>query len=264
MKHLTIVLISSLGLLFASLDACYAQRSNKSDNFEAKAASKASKKGVQIVSNNTPSSSPKAIYEHLTRRQYEINTTLQSLSASLPALKGGKAKKVVKQIDALQTENRAIATQIDMLPRAVRDPQYALEIEQQEKQAFRDQLKHESDELMKNVDPYAGQLSTDPELQQAYREYIAINIGNQQYNNTEDLTFRVMFAIAKKPLAKTSVKLAPVLTQKLNNGSTAYYFGNFKSKEEAQNACNKILAEGKYRDAFVVAMVGDKRVPMPR
>ncbi|MEG2479800.1 MAG: hypothetical protein RSA50_05965, partial [Mucinivorans sp.] len=101
--------------------------------------------------------------------------------------------------------------------------------------------------------------SQDSELDALYRGYV-----EQQESSFDpsEVVYRVLFAITKKPDSKMYKVYKDVYEQRMAGGKTAYYQGNYRSKAQAEQACVEILAKGKYRDAFVVAMVGDKRLPL--
>lgn len=212
------------------------------------------------------SASPSMAYANLQKRVVSVDHEIQLLSQSLTSLKKSKAKKAVAQIESLQTERQVIMRQMDMYPRSITDPDYARELQAKEDALFKQQLATSASQMNSRVNPYGGQISSDPELQQAYKEYVDQNRLSDESDETYtdgQVVYRVMFAITKKPLsANTLSNMGAVSEQRMGDGKIAYYTGNYRTRSEAQSACNNILSNGRYRDAFVVAMVGNKRVPL--
>lgn len=290
MKKYIFLFISIFTLTTLSPTSVLAQRRGGDDRFEQNAAKKADNtkategsksKAIKQASPNatstkvsaaaastvvSASSSPKAAYAQILTRLETIQTQLDVLSTQLMGSRGGKAKKIVKQIDALQREKTSLNAQKPLFSRSITDPEYAQAQDQREREEYMAELAAKTSELIAKTDPFAGKMSDDPELQKTYREYVDTFMPRQAPETTfatGDKVYRVMFAIAKKAINVQEIQAyGQVMEQRLPSGGIAYYVGLFTSREAAQGVCNKILATGKYRDAFVVAMVGNKRVPL--
>ncbi|MFI3287552.1 MAG: hypothetical protein R3Y61_03650 [Rikenellaceae bacterium] len=70
----------------------------------------------------------------------------------------------------------------------------------------------------------------------------------------KEAVYRVIFAIVEKELPTSELRgLGDVAKQVLPTKQIVYYQGNYPSEAAATRACETIISQGKYLDAFVVA-----------
>lgn len=219
-----------------------------------------------------PIHSTRDAYAALLNEQQYINSQIETLVVALRETKGGKAKKISSQINELTNQVEIIGRKLATYPLEIRDPNYQRPVETDE--LFNAQLDELISLRISQTDAYAGTISSDPELEQLYRDYLKDNgyipiysfIDGQRTEIADNtgVTYRVMIAISRQPLPISAFdSMTDISEQRMPNGGIIYYQGAYNTKAEADAACNEILAKGKARDSFVVAMRGGKRIPLP-
>lgn len=213
--------------------------------------------------------SPAKQYQILDMRKSNITAEIEAINLSLPELKRPKAKKALQRIQKLELELNSVTKSMSLFPKSITEPGYSQQVENEQKQAFMDALNRKTDLMIAQNDPFAEQISLDPELEKTYRNYIndggAVSFGSSDFStdkNSNDMNqlisqnggrfYSVLFAIASKPISTKNYPYTTVYTQKLKNGTIAYFAGSFENQQQANVVCNQILAKGQFRDAFVV------------
>ncbi len=197
------------------------------------------------------------LMEESSSLQYEIDMlSLEKQSAS-----NSKKKRIDKKIKAIERELATVNRKMESYPPHIKDPNYTEPTTKRD--AFMAELDAKIESRIAEVDPFAGKISEDQELETVYREYLA-EAGYQGVDGDPNkLVYRVMIAITREPIPQSSFEgMVNILEQKNPNGTYVYYQGEYSSVEMAEVACTKILADKKFRDSFVVAMRGTQRVPM--
>lgn len=219
-----------------------------------------------------PSSTQKGVYNSLLIDQTNLSEQIGILSSQLQGVSAGKAKKISNQINDLTAKLAAVERQMDAFPESIKNPNYQPVVEVDE--VFAKKMDALASQMNAATDPYAGTISSDPELEALYRQHLSengysthsggsISGASRSISGSDALTYRVMIAISKSALPKSAFTgLSDILEQRTSNGGVIYYQGSYQSKSEADRACTSILAAHKFRDAFVVAMEGDRRVPL--
>lgn len=219
------------------------------------------------------------VYRNLLAEQAVVGEQISALSLSLHTASASKAKKINKELAILTDQLVVIERKLAAFPVSVVNPSVRTTSGDVD-QAFINTMDSVAAVRIAQSNPFQGRLSSDPDLERMYRAYISENGGNMpsvamvdglsitttQMNSaaTGDKVYRVMIAIGQSQLPMSSFNsLGDVIEQRVANGYV-YYQGAYSSLSEAQTACNRILAAGKFRDAFVVAMVGNRRVPLTR
>lgn len=225
------------------------------------------------------------LYAELKRQQVEIGSRIADLSTQLHTASKSKAKKITKQINLLTDELVAVERRLAAFPVSVTDPSSRPNTIDHDKKLFRQELDSIAAIRVAQSDPFAGRLSSDPQLDKMYRDYLASSGGKvikveEEHNQLEaesksqsstfkndnipaGTVYRVMIAISKTKIPTSQFSsLDNVLEQSMPSGGYVYYQGSYESIDQAQQACNKILAARHFRDAFVVAMNGTRRVPL--
>ena len=230
----------------------------------------------------------KQVYNNLLVEQARIGEQISDLSLQLHSASAGKAKKINKQINLLNDELAAVERRLAAFPVSFSGAAVPNNSTEGKNDPFRKQLDSVAAVRVAASNPFEGRLSNDPELDRMYRAYlkmygdgvtvteeVAVAVGRPaatasratavQEPASKDLVYRVMVAISKSrlPLSEFS-GLSDVLEQAMPAGGYAYYAGQYTSLGQAEAACERILAGYKFRDAFVVAMEGSRRVPIKR
>ncbi|MEG1414837.1 MAG: hypothetical protein RR980_06905 [Mucinivorans sp.] len=224
----------------------------------------------------------------LQQEQLEIGSKISTLSVSLHTATKSAAKKISKEIDLLTDQLVIVERKLAMFPVGVVDPSSA-PTESGDDAEFRRSLDSIAAIRVGQSDPFAGRLSEDAELDRMYRDYLRDNrgalsqvdisissdsdsdvLGDDSFgesgstlDHSQGRVYRVMIAISRTKLSFGSFSsLDNVIEQRMPSGGYVYYQGSYVSQRDAQVACNKILAAHQFRDAFVVAMEGGRRVPL--
>lgn len=238
------------------------------------------KKTDQNVTPVSGTNSADQVYRNLLAEQALIGEQISALSLSLHTASASKAKKINKELAILTDQLVVVERKLAAFPVSVANPSVSTTSSDVD-QAFINTMDSVAAVRISQSNPFQGRLSSDPNLERMYRAYISENGENMpsvamvdglsittttktDYATTGDKVYRVMIAIGKSQLPMSSFNsLGDVIEQRVANGY-AYYQGAYSSLNEAQTACNRILAAGQFRDAFVVAMVGNRRVPLTR
>lgn len=215
--------------------------------------------------------SKNSAYKNLTAQKSMISQQINALSAELQQSKKGVSKKISKQLEVLSNQLTITERLLATFPQ----PTDGEQTRANDDKLFKLQLDSIAAIRIAATDPFAGQLSDDPELDRLYRDYLTQNGttpmmdvdsdgGSAEQHtiyNSGDKVFRVMIAISRNAMPASSFSdLTDVMEQKMPAGGYAYYQGQYATASEAERACRSILAQRRFRDAFVVAMVGNKRV----
>lgn len=210
-------------------------------------------------------------YATLLGEQQQLANQIETLSAALLDSKKSKAKKISKEINSLTNDIEIVERKLATYPIEIRDPNYQRPVEIDV--AFNTKLDQLTELRISQTDPYADQISLDPELEELYRNYLKNSGYIPLYKSVdgklveitdETITYRIMIAISRQPIpSSTFGSMSDILEQRMPNGSIIYYQGAYKTKDEANEACSEILSRGKARDSFVVAMRGGNRIPLP-
>lgn len=232
----------------------------KTTKREVAAPSKTKPTSAGVVVNTVGSGTTKSVYAALLKEQTLLSEQIGVLSTQLQGASKAKAKKISAQINDLTSKLGAVQRRLDSFPESIKNPgNTVMEVDEE----FNRQMDALAAQMNAAADPFAGQISSDPELEAMYRQYLSENNNGAVINAGDGLVYRVMIAISKNALPKSAFKgLTDILEQRMNNGGVIYYQGSYATQQDAQNACNMILSQRKFRDAFVVAMQGDRRVPI--
>lgn len=265
-RAIVILLTAVLTLLSSALTAQNRQFEDSSTG-KAKTAKSKKQKNTEPVTVHSTSGA----YAALLGEQQQLANQIETLSITLLDSKKSKVKKISKEINSLTNEIEIIERKLATYPIEIRDPGYQRPTEIDA--AFNTKLDQLTDLRISQTDPYAEQISRDPEIENLYRNYLKTNGYIPLYKSIdgklieitdETITYRIMIAISRQPIkSSTFGSMSDILEQRMPNGSIIYYQGAYKTKTEANEACNEILSKGKARDSFVVAMRGGERIPLP-
>lgn len=257
------ILILYVLLAWSGMDTAWAKKTQKNAS-----------RSVLATSSGTQST--QQVYNDLLYQQKQIGEQISNLSLQLHSASPAQGRKMTRQINLLSDDLAIVERKLAAFPAQFTG---ATIPQSEQNTAPDDSFRQQLDSLAANrvaaSNPFAGQLSADPELDRMYRAYIkvygdGVTITEQVETTTgavdaKNLVYRVMVAISKTrlPLATFS-GISDIVEQAMPAGGYVYYAGQYHSLGVAQEACDQILSRHKFRDAFVVAMQGGKRVPIKK
>lgn len=227
------------------------------------------RKPAARVATSSGTQSTQQVYNNLLDQQQNIGLQISTLSLQLHSASASKGRKITHQINLLNDNLVVIERKLAAFPSkytGVSNPnaEHIATVDR----SFADQLDSIATVRVAANNPFAGQLSQDPELDRMYRAYLktygdGTSYSNQVAGDRKGVVYRVMVSISKARLSLAQFAGVPdVMEQAMPSGGYAYYSGQYGSLDEAQGACDQILSRHKFRNAFVVAMEGNRRVPI--
>ncbi|MEG3048383.1 MAG: hypothetical protein RR872_07110 [Mucinivorans sp.] len=224
------------------------------------------------------SNTARQVCRDLQKEQLELGNQISALSISLHTASKSSARKITNQINLITDKLAIIERKLAAFPVSVTDSTI-VKPKVKDDASFRRSLDSIASLRVAESNPFVGHLSNDPELDRMYRDYLSVNGNNvpmvnldqtgdyeqndDQAANIKGRVYRVMVAISGSKLSRSALSsLTEVIEQRMPSGGYIYYQGNYATRAAADAACNKILSARHFRDAFVVAMVGNRRVPL--
>lgn len=239
-----------------------------------------SPKSGRVVATHSGAQSTQQVYNSLLEEQSQIGEQISNLSLQLHSVSPSKGKKISHQINLLNDELVVVERKLAAFPSKYTGAiNPAATDGAATDDAFRKQLDSLATLRVAESNPFSGQLSADPELDKMYRAYLkmygdgatitqqtaVLTNPSRSIVESKEVVYRVMVAISKVRLSTSEfVGIPDVVEQTMPVGGYAYYSGQYSSIGQAQGACDQILAHHKFRDAFVVAMEGGRRVPIKK
>lgn len=194
------------------------------------------------------------VFNSLSRQKVALQQQADALGRQLATTNGkGKKKKITRQIDEIASQIRGVDSRIEALPRSVRMGENSSAAE---KAAAQQMVNSMIDERLKaqgiSEKPSFDILDTEEPVQQ------------QQYKPApaSSLRYHVQLSAVRQPNLSAFRSLKGVSESRLSSGMYVYYYGSYATKADAENACRRIKSTTSYRDAFVVATDGDKRISL--
>lgn len=192
-------------------------------------------------------------FNSLSRQKVALQQQADALGRQLATTNGkGKKKKITRQIDEIASQIRGVDSRIEALPRSVRMGENSSEAE---KAAAQQMVNSMIDERLKaqGIDekPSFDILDTEEPVQQQYQPAPA-----------SSLRYRVQLAAVRQPNLSAFRSLKGVTEGRSSSGMYVYYYGSYATKADAEAACQRVKSTTSYRDAFVVATDGDKRISL--
>jgi|GEM_PF-3770171 len=213
-----------------------------------------------------PGSVAQRTYASLYTQQKALIREADNLSAQISGATKSKARKLTKQLAKVNSELTIIERKISTYPRSITDPNYYAEQPAEENSGdLQRKIESLADEKLAAQDfDNTPMVDDDPELQRAYRMYQ--QFGEEAFTSQEEETpravYRVQIGTGLPGHASSFKGVDNVYEVDNGKGSSVYYSGSFRDLATARDACNKIKGSTRYKDAFVVAMNGDKRISL--
>ena len=214
-----------------------------------------------------PGNSIQKAYASLYTQQQALMRQADNLAAQMSGATRSKANKLAKELNSVKSELAVVERKMAAYPRSVTDPNYRSE---QASQPMSSDLQDKLESLTNAkiaAEDFDNKpiVSDDPELQKAYRLYQ--QLGDEAFTRQEaapltGVVFRVQIATGLPGRKSSFSGINDIYEVEGGKGLSAYYSGAYASYEAAQQACRDIRANTRYKDAFVVAMDGDKRVSL--
>lgn len=232
-------------------------RKTKKEQLNFEAASEATLASEAAPSNTAPAgigqSTAIKAFNSLSRQKVALQQQADALGRQLATTNGkGKKKKITRQIDEIAAQIRGVDSRIEALPRSVRMGENSSEAE---KAAAQQMVNSMIDERLKaqgiNEKPSFDILDTEEPVQQQYQPAPA-----------SSLRYRVQLAAVRQPNLSAFRSLKGVTEGRSSSGMYVYYYGSYATKADAEAACQRVKSTTSYRDAFVVATDGDKRISL--
>ncbi len=210
-------------------------------------------------------------YEELKHEHEVLTAQINTILLAQQNASKSMSRILDKQFNECQNNIKVLERQMAVFPDYIQKGITTIPTTQYDEE-FHQQLDELVEMKISQTDPFAGQLSQDPQLDRVYRDYLQNSAQYQVFNtqsgqevNTDGLKYRIMFAITRYGLNHHAFgNMIEIYEQRLSNGATIYYQGSYDNILSAQNACNNIIQHTRFKDAFVVAMRGNQRVAIPQ
>lgn len=231
-------------------------------------------------------------YELLLAQAEQLNNDIDLLGQYLnEGLSRSKAKKVTNQLGVLTAELSSVERKMAAYPRSVVTPGAADANVDATNKAFRDELQERAAQRLaatgggfsNAANATNATMSSDPEVQRAYDAFQGQDNGaagttgggnrsSNGYSNTlsgrylagqanSKVTFCVQVGVGKSGNISSFSGLSGVRELPGPNG-TIYYVGQYSSLAQAKAECQRIKQMAKYSDAFVIAIMNQKRITL--
>lgn len=227
------------------------------------------RKPAKNVASSSGTQSTQKIFNDLLIQQQNIGNQISELSLQLHSASPSKGRKISQKINLLNDDLVIVERKLAAFPSQYTGVRHPAAVDATD-DSFARQFDSLTSARVAASNPLAGKLSKDPELDRMYRAYLQAHNTNQtaersngSFGDSEGIVYRVMLAISKTRLPLSQFGgISKVMEQKMPAGGYVYYSKQYDSLDQAQAACDQILSRHKFRDAFVVAMQGNNRVPL--
>ena len=172
---------------------------------------------------------------NLTQQRAELQEQVDLLGAELKTARGSRARKITKELDLLADQIAVIDRKLEGLPK----PGSSSTEESEDKTSDLKEYEFETP-------------ATD--------RYVALSQEQPQTDNR--VSYRIQISVTARPNESAFASLGNVQMVQRSDGKYAYYYGSYPTYTEAQNACKRLRSSSSYRDAFVVATQGTRRISM--
>ena len=172
---------------------------------------------------------------NLTQQRAELQEQVDLLGAELKTARGSRARKITKELDLLADQIAVIDRKLEGLPK----PGSSSTEESENKTSDLKEYEFETPA----TDRYVAQSQEQP-----------------QTDNR--VSYRIQISVTARPNESAFASLGNVQMVQRSDGKYAYYYGSYPTYTEAQNACKRLRSSSSYRDAFVVATQGTRRISM--
>lgn len=202
-------------------------------------------------------------YENQLQKKSELTSRIEMLTSQINSMKRAKAKKAQKEIAVLQNELDITTRMIATYPRSFTDPSINQIKADEHSQELLRQMEQKAEEKLAAIDLDAAAVEDidDPEIKRAYEKY-------QKFGELEEevvqpalsVFFTVQVASGKANQANTIRGVGEGVQEIKLSNSSAYIVGQYSTLADAKRACNNIRATSRYKDAYVVAFSGNRRI----
>lgn len=186
---------------------------------------------------------------NLNERKLELQKQVDLLGAELQTARGSRARKITKELDILAEQIAIVDRKLAAMPKSALTTIPDVYAESKPFHQFVDSL---VDKRI-NEEGYVKEDDDSPATD-SYKPTVTPAI--------QKIVYRVQIAVMTRPNAGAYTALGDVKELQRPDGKYAYYYGTYPSYAEAQAACKRLRTKAQYRDAFVVAMQGTRRLSL--
>lgn len=184
---------------------------------------------------------------NLNQRRAELQKQVDLLGGELKTARGSRARKITKELNILADQIDVIDRKLAAVPKTPTIP---------EAYSSGRPFSHFVDSLVDKRIEEEGYVK-GPSDTPATDNYVAPSgSATAEYR----IVYRVQVGVTAQPNEAAYSGLAGVKMLQRPDGKYAYYYGGYPNYAEAQAACKRVRTNSKYRDAFVVAMQGTRRI----
>lgn len=183
---------------------------------------------------------------NLNERKSELQQEVDLLGAKLKTARGSRAKKITKELDILADQIDVIDRKLAAVPKTQTIP---------EAYSSGKPFSNFVDSLVdKRIETEGYVRSSDTPATDNYAS------PSSSAGADRRIVYRVQVGLTMRPNEAAYSSLPGVKMRQRPDGKYAYYYGGYPNYAEAQAACKRVRANARYRDAFVVAMQGTRRI----
>ena len=207
-------------------------------------------------------------YEALSAKREGLEKQIAILNNEMFAAKNqSAAKKIRKEINALQNEYDITLRMLTTYPLKITNPEVAKAQVQTDRAEFARVIEQKTEQKMAAVDQDKEAVKdvSDPELRRAYEKYQRQGELPDASPQTPSLTtyFTVQIGSGKGGQARTFKGLGAQSVEEKRVGTTSVYIvGQYSTREQADDACRDIRSKTKYKDAFIAAFSGERKISL--
>lgn len=189
----------------------------------------------------------------LAERKVELQAQQSRLGKELPLARRSQAKKISKELETVSSDIEVINRKIASMPKSVRD---GLEGDFGTVAEL-----HDTADSLFAARERAAATPVRPQVEEPEDEEES---EYQQPSTAQSsaVTYRVQLSVVSRPNPSAFAGMSNVKEIVRPDGKYAYYYGSYSTLSEAQAACKRLRASSKFRDAFVVALAGNRRITL--
>lgn len=190
-------------------------------------------------------SSAEQLAYSLRERKVDLQEQIDLLGSELQTARGAQARKITREMELLADQIAVIDRKLEGLPKVGPETGPAT--------SSRVAASQKRDSLGAARTTLQGDGSAAASGNQ---------MGDQRAEKGDPVVYRVQLAAVIRPRAGAFSSLVGVKMVRRPEGLYAYYYGEFANYTDAEDACRRLRTQPQYRDAFVVATQGDRRISL--
>lgn len=212
-------------------------------------------------------------YELLFAEAQQLNDDINYLNQQLlGGLSRGKSKKVTNELGVLAGQLSAVERKMAAYPKSVIVPGYVDPAENAAKEQFRQELVQKAEQSRGRGGAHGAFSASDfdsiadPEIRRAYQMYAGAPVSSSPSSTSSaaalnKVVYSVQVGVGRAGNAAAYHGLSGVRELNGPNGAI-YYTGQYSSLAQAKAACRQVRSMGRYNDAFVIAIMNQRRISL--